>query len=96
MSTTFNNVLRSENGYTSGNEGAGFNGGVVAIVFSQDNLVTGLAAKLASATDAVNTSDAKIAGYQLIDEDTGLIWTATGNTATSVWRSSNSTSVTPA
>jgi predicted methyltransferase len=55
---------------------------------------TATAAVLGDATDAVNTVN-KVTGKSVVDIATGVIYTATGSSATSAWKGSNATTVTP-
>lgn len=52
------------------------------------------AAALGSATNAINTVN-KSTGKSVVDLSTGIIYTATGALATSAWKGSNSSTVTP-
>ena len=55
---------------------------------------TATAANLAVAANVVNTTD-KVTGKTVVDIATGVIYTATGALATSAWKGSNATTVTP-
>jgi hypothetical protein len=55
---------------------------------------TATAANLASLTNAVNTTN-KVTGKTVVDIATGVIYTASGSLASSVWYGSNATTVTP-
>lgn len=55
-------------------------------------LVAGTAANLALIANAINTTG-KYTGKMVVDLATGLIFTATGATAGSVWRASDGTTV---
>lgn len=55
-------------------------------------LVAGTAANLADIANAINTTG-KYTGKMVVDLATGLIFTATGSTAGSVWRASDGTTV---
>jgi predicted methyltransferase len=55
---------------------------------------TATAAVLGDATNAVNTVN-KTTGKSVVDIATGVIYTATGSSATSAWKGSNATTVTP-
>ena len=55
---------------------------------------TATAAALGSATNAINTVN-KTTGKSVVDIATGVIYTATGSSATSDWKGSDATSVTP-
>jgi predicted methyltransferase len=55
---------------------------------------TATAANLGSATNAINTVN-KTTGKSVVDIATGVIYTATGSNATSAWKGSNATTVTP-
>jgi hypothetical protein len=56
---------------------------------------TATAAALGSSTNAVNTTN-KVTGKSVVDIATGVIYTATGSTAVSVWKGSDATTITPA
>jgi len=56
---------------------------------------TATAANLGDATNAVNTVN-KTVGKTVQDIATGVIYVATGTTATSDWKGSDATSITPA
>lgn len=53
------------------------------------------AAYLGAATNAINTTN-KFVGKSVVDLATGVIYTSTGSTATSAWKGSDATSITPA
>jgi hypothetical protein len=55
---------------------------------------TATAANLGDAANAVNTIN-KTTGKSVVDIATGVIYTATGSSATSAWKGSNATTVTP-
>lgn len=55
---------------------------------------TASAANLGSATNAINTVN-KTTGKSVVDIATGVIYTATGSLATSPWKGSDATTVTP-
>jgi len=55
---------------------------------------TATAANLALIGNALNTIN-KTTGKSVVDLATGIIYTATGATPASVWRGSNSSTVTP-
>jgi hypothetical protein len=52
------------------------------------------AAALAQDTDAINTVN-KFVGKSVVDLATGIIYTATGALATSAWKGSDASTVTP-
>lgn len=52
------------------------------------------AAALAQDTDAINTTN-KFVGKSVVDLATGVIYTATGALATSDWKGSDATTVSP-
>lgn len=52
------------------------------------------AAALASVTNAINTTN-KFVGKSVVDLATGVIYTATGALAASVWKGSDASTVTP-
>ena len=52
------------------------------------------AAALGDATNAINTID-KTIGKSVVDLATGIIYTCTGASATSAWKGSNNSTVTP-
>lgn len=55
---------------------------------------TATAANLGSAANAINTTN-KTTGKSVVDIATGVIYTATGSSATSAWKGSDATTVTP-
>ena len=52
------------------------------------------AAALGDAANAINTTN-KSLGKSVVDLATGVIYTSTGDTATSAWKGSDATTVTP-
>jgi hypothetical protein len=58
-------------------------------------LATSTAAALGDSANAINTTG-KTVGKMVVDLTTGIIYTATGTTATSPWGASDGTPVTPA
>lgn len=92
--TTFSGPVNSDNGFVGAVTG-NVTGNVTATTLTLSSAQTGLAAALADAADALNTSG-KAAGVQITDLDDGLIYTATGDDATDDWVASDgTTSVTP-
>lgn len=55
---------------------------------------TATAAELGAATNAINTVN-KTVGKTVQDIATGIIYVATGTSATSAWKGSNASTVTP-
>jgi hypothetical protein len=97
MKTNFSGPVHSDNGFENSDMVLGFNG--FCTVTEMDNtsvyVATGLAAALADNDNAYNTTN-KHVGRTLIDGATGIIYLATGVTATSAWVGSNASTITPA
>lgn len=90
--THFSGPVYSTNGFIGDVTGA------VSGAVSPTTLVlpTSTAAAIGNKANAINTSG-KVVGKAVVDTATGLIYTATGTTATAAWKASDgTTSVTPA
>jgi cytoskeletal protein CcmA (bactofilin family) len=85
--TTFSGPVKSDNGF----EGA-VTGNVTGTVTGTIILPTATAANLALIANAINTTG-KVTGKTVVDIATGLIYTASGATAGSVWYGSDGTTV---
>lgn len=91
--TTFSGPVVSSGGFTGNITGTVL--GAAELTYLLAPASTGLAAALADAADSKNTT-LKLAGAQYTDLDDGLIYTASGSDATSVWYASDGTSsITP-
>lgn len=100
MATTFSGPIESENGYFTNNpETELFEGNFQTMRFNLGGALieSGLATDLADATSTYNTGGlVKVAGRIYVDQTTGLWYTATGSSATAVWRASDgTTAITP-
>jgi len=95
--TTFSGPVKSDNGFEGSVEGTT----VIATATLVTGNVTGTiilptatAANLGSIANAINTTG-KVTGKTVVDIATGVIYTASGATAGSVWYGSDATTVTP-
>jgi hypothetical protein len=95
--TTFSGPVKSDNGFEgaiTGNVIGNVTGNVIGNVTGTIILPTATAANLGSIANAINTTG-KVTGKTVVDIATGVIYTASGATAGSVWYGSDATTVTP-
>jgi cytoskeletal protein CcmA (bactofilin family) len=92
--TRFTGPVVSDNGFV-GSVTGNVTGDVAGTVTGTIILPTATAANLGAIANAINTTG-KVTGKTVVDIATGVIYTASGATAASVWYGSNATTVTPA
>jgi hypothetical protein len=95
--TRFTGPVVSDNGFVgavTGNVTGNVVGNVTGTVTGTIILPTATAANLGAIANAINTTG-KVTGKTVVDIATGVIYTAAGATAGSVWYGSNATTVTP-
>jgi len=95
--TRFTGPVVSDNGFVgaiTGNVIGNVTGNVTGTVTGTIILPTATAANLGAIANAINTTG-KVTGKTVVDIATGVIYTASGATAGSVWYGSNATTVTP-
>jgi uncharacterized protein YcfJ len=96
--TTFSGPVKSDNGFEGaivGNVVGNVTGNVTGTVTGTIILPTATAAALGAIANAINTTG-KVTGKTVVDIATGVIYTASGAAAASVWYGSDATTVTPA
>ena len=92
--TTFSGPVKSDNGFEGAIVG-NVTGNVTGTVTGTIILPTATAANLGAIGNAINTTG-KVTGKTVVDIATGVIYTAAGATAGSVWRGSDASTITPA
>ena len=92
--TSFSGPVASANGFEGAITGNVI-GNVTGTVTGTIILPTATAANLGAIGNVINTTG-KVTGKTVVDIATGVIYTAAGATAGSVWYGSNATTVTPA